>query len=179
MSEMCCTRLARNTGRKNRHLGVIGVYRQLEKNLLSSSNTFSTCPHNMVNFGQLTAEIGSGVCGTPANFNGFRSSSGRQPNCGVEQRAPPIFVRAAITLGIGPHSSSYWICRQQRVRAGAISQWLTLNVAMPQGSWLGPISFLVMIDDLAPGITHKYVDDTTLTEVLKSTDRSSMQNYFL
>ena len=47
------------------------------------------------------------------------------------------------------------------------------------GSWLGPISFLVMIDDLAAGcITHKYVDDTALTEVLKSTDRSFMQNYF-
>jgi len=30
-------------------------------------------------------------------------SSGRQPNCGVEQRAPPIFGRVAITLGIGPH----------------------------------------------------------------------------
>jgi len=25
--------------------------------------------------------------------------------CGVEQRAPPIFSRVAITLGIGPHSS--------------------------------------------------------------------------
>ena len=34
-------------------------------------------------------------------------SSGRQPNCGVEQRAPPIFSRAAITLGIGPHSSLF------------------------------------------------------------------------
>jgi len=31
------------------------------------------------------------------------SSSGRQPNCGVEQRAPPIFGRAVITLGIGPY----------------------------------------------------------------------------
>jgi len=30
------------------------------------------CPHNMVNFGPVTAEIGSGVLGTPANFNGFR-----------------------------------------------------------------------------------------------------------
>jgi len=30
------------------------------------------CPQNMVNLGPLTAEIGSGVCGTPANFNGFR-----------------------------------------------------------------------------------------------------------
>jgi len=34
-----------------------------------------------------------------------QSSSGRQPNCGVEQRAPPLFGRAAITLSIGPHSS--------------------------------------------------------------------------
>jgi len=28
--------------------------------------------------------------------------------CGVEQRAPPIFGRAAITLGIGPHSSYHY-----------------------------------------------------------------------
>jgi len=41
------------------------------KNLLNS-NTSSTCPRNMVNFGPLAAEIGSGVWGTPANFNGFR-----------------------------------------------------------------------------------------------------------
>ena len=58
-----------------------------KKNLLSS-NTSYTCPDNMVNFGPLTAEIGSGVWGTPTNFNGFASwqryctasSSGRQPN---------------------------------------------------------------------------------------------------
>jgi len=31
-----------------------------------------TRPYNMVNFGSLAAEIGSLVCGTPANFNGFR-----------------------------------------------------------------------------------------------------------
>jgi len=30
------------------------------------------CPHNMVNFGPLAAEIGWWVWGTPANFNGFR-----------------------------------------------------------------------------------------------------------
>jgi len=80
---------------------------------LLSSNMSSTCPHNMVNFGPLAAEIVSLVWGTPANFNGFRvlaallhdTSSGRQPNCGVQQRAPPIFGMATITLGIGPHSS--------------------------------------------------------------------------
>ena len=36
------------------------------------------------------------------------SSSGRQPNYGGEQRAPPIFGRSAIILGIGPHSSFIW-----------------------------------------------------------------------
>jgi len=33
------------------------------------------------------------------------SRSGRQQNCGAKQRVPSIFGRAAITLGIGPHSS--------------------------------------------------------------------------
>ena len=42
-----------------------------KKNLLSS-NISSTCPHNMVNFGPLAAEIVSLVWGTPGNFNGFR-----------------------------------------------------------------------------------------------------------
>ena len=46
------------------------MYRQAEKNLLSS-NTSSTLPDNVVNFGPLMAEIGSGVWGTPTNFNGF------------------------------------------------------------------------------------------------------------
>jgi len=46
------------------------MYRQSEKNLLSS-NMSSTCPHNMVNFGPLAAEIVSLVWGTPANFNEF------------------------------------------------------------------------------------------------------------
>jgi len=43
----------------------------LKKNLLSS-NISSTCPHNMVNFGPIAAEIVSLVWGTPANFNWFR-----------------------------------------------------------------------------------------------------------
>ena len=85
-SEMCCSRLAANTGRKkvvkNRHLGTIAQLRRtissqlrhvstIGKKLLSS-NTSSTCPCNMVNIGPLAAEILSLVWGTPANFNGFR-----------------------------------------------------------------------------------------------------------
>ena len=76
---------------------------------------------NMPNFGLLAAEIDAVVWGTPANFNGFRvlaalrhgsqvvSVSGAKL-CGVEQRAPPMFGRATITLGIGPHSSFCLFC---------------------------------------------------------------------
>jgi len=42
------------------------------KKYLLSSNISSTCPHNMVNFGVLAAEIDPVVWGTPANFNAFR-----------------------------------------------------------------------------------------------------------
>jgi len=96
-SETCCTRLAENTGCKNRHLRIIVQLCRatslqvrhvltIRKKLLRS-NISSRRLHIMVNFGLLAAEISPVVWGTPANFNGFRvlaallhaSSSGRQP----------------------------------------------------------------------------------------------------
>jgi len=121
---MCCTQFAGNTGRKNdaknRHFGTIaqpcwavGLSSQLKhcvhkrKNLLSS-NTSSTRPRNMVNFGPLTADIGSGVPALLQISTGFVSwqryctalywTSAKL--CGVEQRAPPVFGRAAITWAL-------------------------------------------------------------------------------
>ena len=79
------------------------------------SNISSICLHNIVNFGPLAVEMGPVVWGTPANFNKFCVLAAlpvlhgtpvvSAKLCGVEQRAPPIFGRVAITLGIGPHSS--------------------------------------------------------------------------
>jgi len=84
-SEMCCTRLAANTGRKkvakNRHLSMAELRRARtyifatmacidnRKKLVKQQS--STCPHNTVNFDPLAAEIVSLVWGTPANLNGF------------------------------------------------------------------------------------------------------------
>ena len=81
MSELCCTRLAENTGRKNhakspsaRHDTTLYSNIFATKALIDnwkkilSSNISSRCPHNIVKFGPLTAEIGSGVWGTPANW---------------------------------------------------------------------------------------------------------------
>lgn len=84
-----------------------------------------------------------------------------------------------------PHCLVKWLYsylkeRCQRVRIGDVcSGWLKLNGAMPQGSWLGPLSFLVLIDDLHTDcLIHKYVDDTTLTELLHSSDDVSHMQYF-
>jgi len=85
MSEMCCTRLAENTERKNdaknRHLRTIAELcraissqlrhvSQSEKKLFNSN--MSPCPRNMASFGRLTAEISWRVWGTLTNFNWFR-----------------------------------------------------------------------------------------------------------
>ena len=60
-----------------------------------------------------------------------------------------------------------------------LSSWLTLNGSMPQGSLLGLLSFLVMIDDLN-GLEcdiHKYVDDTTIIVIGHSSFTSRMHEY--
>lgn len=76
-----------------------------------------------------------------------------------------------------------WMCaflsdRQQRVKLGQdVSEWLTMKGAMPQGSWLGPLSFIVHISDLnLPLRVHKYMDDTTISEAISTSEDSVMQN---
>jgi len=138
---MCSTRLAENTGCKKSpfwHLrttmsGCIIATKACidnrKKNLLNI-DTSSTCPHNMVNFGLLTAEICWRVWATRANLNGFRVLEallhgnivvGISQICSIEQRVPPIIGRAAIALGIGPHSSLQYVfavCRKFALNAG-------------------------------------------------------------
>jgi len=86
-----------------------------KKNLLSS-NISSTFPQYR-ELRPTSSWDRSGSLGHPCKFQRLsllgsvtarHSSIGRQRNfklCGVEQRVPPIFGRAAITLGIGPQSS--------------------------------------------------------------------------
>ena len=67
--------------------------------------------------------------------------------------------------------------RQQRVKVSdQLSDWITLRGGMPQGSWLGPLIFVILIDDLHPRLlTHKYLDDTTISETVVKDMASQMQ----
>jgi len=77
-----------------------------KKNLLSS-NISSRCPHNMVNFGQLAAEIGPVVWGTPANFNGFRVLLHGTPAVGVSQTLQH-WTEGATYIRQGSHHTGHW-----------------------------------------------------------------------
>ena len=77
-----------------------------------------------------------------------------------------------------------WICnflssRQQCVRYHSnCSDWLTLNAGVPQGTKLGPLIFLSMINDANPSDrlhTLKYVDDLTLVECRSTGQLSYIQ----
>jgi len=76
-------RLARNISIYTPVTGMFCPQRRVTSVL--PTNISSTCPHNMVNVGALTAEICLPVWDTPANFNGFQVlASLLQRSCSTE-----------------------------------------------------------------------------------------------
>ena len=68
--------------------------------------------------------------------------------------------------------------RKQRVKiSGVFSDWLPVNGGVPQGTVLGPILFLIMVNDLV--VDHyrrwKFVDDTSVSEVINKNEMGKMQ----
>ena len=63
------------------------------------------------------------------------------------------------------------------VKIGSVmSDWLQMDAGMPQGSYLGPLTFIMLIDKLQTScMTHKFVDDTTLSEIVAKFATSRMQ----
>ncbi len=66
--------------------------------------------------------------------------------------------------------------RKQRVKLGNVtSDWCHIKAGVPQGTLLGPVTFLLHINDLQPACsTVKYVDDSTLWETCDRYGRNSV-----
>ncbi len=77
--------------------------------------------------------------------------------------------------------NDYLSGREQRVKLGhQLSSWLKLNGAVPQGSCLGPLCFIIYVSDMdidENTIVHKYIDDITVTECLSDIRDSNMQHF--
>ena len=85
-------------------------------------------------------------------------------------------IELAISGSVVKWFASFFTSRQQRVKiANNLSSWLVLKGGMPQGSKLGPLTFY---DKLKLSCsTHKYIDDTTVTEILFPSQASQMVGY--
>ena len=73
---------------------------------------------------------------------------------------------------------SFLTNRKQRVKQnGFVSDWRTVNGEVPQGTVLGPILFLAMVNALLNVWKDrwKYVDDTSASEAVTPQTNSTLQ----
>ena len=74
---------------------------------------------------------------------------------------------------------AHFLChRKIRVKLqNDVSEWLDINASVPQGSTLGPLLFIIMIDDLQVSTgssIFKFMDDSTISEILAQGTVSEM-----
>ena len=72
--------------------------------------------------------------------------------------------------------ASYLYSRKQRVVIpGACSEWVAITAGVPQGSILGPLLFLIYINDIVEDIHSYFADDTSSYLIVNEPYVAAMQ----
>ena len=64
--------------------------------------------------------------------------------------------------------------KQRVVLNGQVSQWTSIEVGVPQGSILGPLLFLIYINDLSDDLSKLFADNTSLFSVVRNINTSAV-----
>ena len=84
-----------------------------------------------------------------------------------------------------PRGMALWVVdflnqsyQRVKVSSDCYSEWEPIPSDLPQGIKLGLWLFILMINDLRVSDVHgwKYVDDTTIAEIVRKGGRSNIQN---
>ena len=130
-----------------------------KKNLLSS-NISSRCPHNMVNFGLLAAEIDPVVWGTPVDFNGFHVLVALLHGSQVVSISQTLrhWTEGATYVRQGDHQVGHWP-----------TFWLFI-------SYLHPLTFdLLSVQSAQPAPNYRWCNDMLIHSSISRKCRSHKQ----
>ena len=138
----------------------------MKKNL-SNSNTSSTCPHNMVNFGPLAAQIDQVVWAPQQISTGFASwqryctasSSGRQPNFATLSRGCHLCSAGRPSRWSLAHISSFTVLQNRAANYAFIGNVIvTVAYGMRQAIIFLPCGFFLLLSFFIPSLISAVAD---------------------